>query len=211
MTNLIIADSEVELVPESISSHPTVRASARKRNKKPQECLLDSSLHYAAMRSLQNGGRRGRADIAHFCLLLALDSIPSREGRLRTYVHARGSFVMEFSPEVKLPKSFSRFQGLMESALTSGSVVTDGKVLVRVSRENLAGLLTRLGGRTIILTEKGRPVADYGVLEGANLVVGGFPHGDFFSDLNGVEFEEMSLYSERLMAWTAVSLLTSRL
>lgn len=211
MTNLVIADSEIELIPDSIASHPSVRASSRKRNKKPTECLLDSSLHYAAMRSLQDGGRRGRADIVHFCLLLALDSVPSKEGRLRTYVHTRGDTVMEFSPDVRLPKNYNRFQGLMESALTGGSVVSEGRELVRVSRESLKSLLRRLGGSNILLTEKGKQLTDSSLLGGANLVVGGFPHGDFQSDLNGIEFEEYSLYHARLMAWTAVSMVIARI
>lgn len=209
MINLIIADSEIELVPERIASHPTVRASSKKRNKKAVECLLDSSLHYAAMRHLEDGNRRGRADIVHFCLLLALDSIPSREGRLRTYVHTRGNFVMEFNPSVRLPRNYNRFQGLMENVLVSGSIESGSENLVALSEEKLKDLLLRLGQRNTLLTEHGRRVEKPFSLANRNIIIGGFPHGDFISDLSGIAIEEISLYNARIMAWTAVSIITS--
>ncbi len=211
MANLVIADAEVELVPGRIASHSTVRAGASRRGRKPTECLLDSSLHYAAMRPLPDAVRRGRADIAHFCLLLSLDSIPSREGRLRTYLHTRNDQVMEFAQDVRLPKNFNRFQGLMESALISGSVEYEGRELVKVTRETLHELLRRLGGRSVAMTEGGEPLTDYSLLRDANIIVGGFPHGTFLSDTVSAGASEFSLYHSGLMAWTAVSLITARI
>lgn len=209
MLNLVLADAEVELIPESIASHPSVRATSRRRNKRATECLLDSSLHYAAMRSLPEGGRRGRADIAHFCLLLALDSIPCREGRLRVFVHTRANTVMEFSRSVRLPKNYNRFQGLMESVLTSGSIRGDSSDIIHVTAETLSDLLKRLDARNVLLTERGTTVGDMPFLDNTTTVIGGFPHGDFISDLSGLDYEEMSLYPGGLMAWTAVAIITS--
>lgn len=211
MTNLIIADAEVELVPASITRHPVVKSTAKRRNKRAEECLLDSSVHHPAMRSLQDGGRRGRPDIAHFCLLLALDSIPGREGRLRTYLHTRNDKVLDFDPSVRLPKNYSRFQGLMEEALTTGGVKAEGKRLITVHDETLPALLSRLGGRTVLLRESGRQLTDFSLLSGGNVVVGGFPHGDFISMLESVRFEDVSLYGSPLMAWTAVSIVTANI
>ncbi len=211
MTNLIIADAEVELIPEAIALHPTVRASSRKRNRNPVECVLESSLHYAAMRSLPDGGRRGRPDIAHLCLLLALDSVPNRDGRLGIYLHTRGNYVMEFSPEVRLPKNYNRFVGLMEMALNSGSISSEQKELIHVTRERLPELLKRIGGGNILLTENGKQLKDYSVFQGSNIIVGGFPQGEFISDMNGLDCVELSLYSSRLMAWTAVSMVLARI
>lgn len=211
MTNLIIADAEVELIPESISRHPAVRAYARKRNRRPEECLLDSSVHYPAMRSLPDGGRRGRPDIAHFCLLLALDSIPGKEGRLHTYLHTRDNRVLDFDPSVRLPKNYSRFQGLIEEVLNTGGVKAEGKKLISVSQRSLPSLLSRLGGNTVRLRESGSRVKDLTALSDCNLVIGGFPHGDFISVMEGVEFKDISLYHSPLMAWTAVSLITAHI
>lgn len=211
MANLIIADAEVELVPWSIARHTAVRSGASRRKKRPEECLLDSSVHYQAMRSLPDGGRRGRPDISHFCLLLALDSIPGREGRLRTYLHTRNNRVMEFDPSVRLPKNYSRFQGLMEEALTTGGVKAEAKQLIRVHEESLPDLLLRLGGKTVLLSEKGRRLSDFSRLSQCNIAVGGFPHGDFISNLDGVAFDALSLYDAPLMAWTSVSIVTAHI
>ncbi|MEO2151558.1 MAG: 16S rRNA methyltransferase, partial [Thermococcus sp.] len=86
MLHLVIADSELELVPESIADHPAVVNYARRRGKKPEEVILEGSYHHAALRKLEDGERRGRPDIVHICLLNALESIANKEGKLRVYV-----------------------------------------------------------------------------------------------------------------------------
>ncbi|RLE91418.1 MAG: 16S rRNA methyltransferase, partial [Thermoprotei archaeon] len=50
--SIIFIDAALELVPKSLWSHPSVRATAARRGKKPGEILLDKSLHYHAMKRL---------------------------------------------------------------------------------------------------------------------------------------------------------------
>ena len=48
--NLLLADSELEMVPRELWSHPAVVQNAKKRGKKPSQVLLDASLHHSAFR-----------------------------------------------------------------------------------------------------------------------------------------------------------------
>ncbi|MEM3851727.1 MAG: 16S rRNA methyltransferase [Methanomassiliicoccales archaeon] len=207
-----MADAEIELMPHEIAGHPAVRATAKRRGKRPNQLLLDASLHHTAMRGLPGAERRGRPDIAHFCLLLALDSIPCRRGQLRTYVHTRNNIVIEFSPETRLPKNYNRFTGLMEEVLLKGKVEADGKVLISTREMMLKDLLLGREGPVYLLDETGRRVKSLRRNSGqAVFVVGGFPHGSFISDLSDVKMQRISLSEERLMAWSVVSLILSSL
>jgi rRNA small subunit pseudouridine methyltransferase Nep1 len=207
--HLIIADAEIELIPDELLKFPAVRATARRRGKKPSECLLDSSLHYSALRHLKDGGRRGRADITHFCLLLALDSIANRKGMLHTFVHTRNDLVMEFSPDVRLPKNYNRFAGLMEDVLVNGGVWSEGRQLISLKKESLKSLLERLGGRAYLLEEDGKQFSSFASLRDATVIIGGFPHGSFISDVGNM-CRRISISGEKLMAWSAVSIVLAR-
>ena len=212
MVNLIIADAELELVPEEIARRPAVRISAGRRNRKAEECLLDSSMHHSAMKGLKDAERRGRPDIVHFCLLLALDSSINSSGKLKTFVHTRNNTVIEFDRTTRLPRNYGRFTGLMEELLLSGRIGTEDRTLASTREMSLPVLVSELGVPAFIFSRSGahdRKLSDLSSDAGATLIVGGFPHGDFNSDTSKFRHETLSLSGERLMAWTAVSLILS--
>ncbi|NJE55139.1 16S rRNA methyltransferase [Thermococcus sp. 21S9] len=208
MLHLVIADSELELVPKSIVEHPAVVNYARRRGKKPEEVILDSSYHHSALKKLEDGERRGRPDIVHICLLNALESIANREGRLRVYVHTRNDEVIYIKPETRLPRNYNRFLGLMES-LFKNRVVPKDLALLRIEEKTLSELLEEIGpDEVFVMHEEGELMKprDFGKvlagLENPLVIVGGFPHGDFRSKVEG---KKVSLYREPLMAWTIVN------
>jgi len=208
MLHLVIADSEIELVPESIVNHPAVVGYARKRRKRPEEVILEGSYHHSALRNLEDGERRGRPDIVHICLLNALESIANREGKLRVYVHTRNDEVIYIRPETRLPRNYNRFLGLLESLFKS-KVVPRDLALLRIEEKTLKELVDEINPDGVfVMHEEGelmRP-RDFGMvlagLENPLVIVGGFPHGDFRSSVSG---ERVSLYREPLMAWTVVN------
>jgi rRNA small subunit pseudouridine methyltransferase Nep1 len=71
MLTILFVETSLELVPRKIMRHPSVTRNAKREGKKPNEVLLDRSLHHHAMKSLDGAERRGRPDIIHFCLLEA--------------------------------------------------------------------------------------------------------------------------------------------
>ncbi|MBP1912366.1 16S rRNA methyltransferase [Thermococcus stetteri] len=208
MLHLIIAEAELELVPESIRDHPAVVNYAKRRKKKPEEVILDSTYHHAALRKLPNGDRRGRPDIVHICLLNALESIVNKEGLLRVYVHTRNDEVIYIKPETRLPRNYNRFLGLIESLFKNGSVPQDLELL-KMERKTLESLIEEINPDAIfIMHEEGELMKPRAFGEALSshknpvVIVGGFPHGDFTRPIEG---KKVSLYREPLMAWTVVN------
>ncbi|NJE42369.1 16S rRNA methyltransferase [Thermococcus sp. GR6] len=208
MLHLVIADSELELAPKLIVDHPAIVNYAKRRNKKPEEVLLDSTYHHSALKKLEDGERRGRPDIVHVCLLNALESIANKEGKLRVYVHTRNDEVIYIKPETRIPRNYNRFVGLMESLFKNG-VVPEGLELLRMEEKSLAELIDEIkpdgvfvmheNGESMKPQEFGKVLAG---LQSPLVVVGGFPHGDFRSEIPG---KKISFYKAPLMAWTVVN------
>ncbi len=212
MVNLIIADAELELIPAEIARSSSARASAGRRNRRAEECLLDSSMHHSAMKGLPDAERRGRPDIVHFCLLIALDSTLNRDGKLKTFVHTRNDDVIELDSSTRLPRNYGRFTGLMEELLLRGKVGPDGRTLARVLKMPLAELVSGLGARSVVFSENGKPDRSLSRLQGVTdvtLIVGGFPHGDFRSDMSKFPHELVSISPTSLMSWTVLSVILS--
>lgn len=208
MLHLVIAEAELELVPESIIDHPSVINYARRRGKRPEEVLLDSTYHHSALRKLEDGERRGRPDIVHICLLNALESIANKEGLLRVYVHTRNDEVIYIKPETRIPRNYNRFVGLMESLFKKGAV-PEGLELLRIEEKNLDDLISEVGpDEVFVMHESGQRMRphEFGKLlsefENPLVVVGGFPHGDF---KRNIPSRKISLYQDPLMAWTVVN------
>ena len=197
MMHLILADSELELVPEEIAGHPAVRKHGSR--------ILDSSLHHSAMKGLKDGYRRGRPDIVHISLLVALESILNREGMLRVYVHTRNDEVIYIKPETRMIKNYDRFKGLMQQLLMKGKIPPDGETLMEVRKENIVKLLEKLPGKRLLFSTEGkRRIMSEVMNENIICIVGGFPHGDFISPVYDLVDEVVSIYSEMLPAWSVV-------
>ena len=207
MLHLVLAEAELELVPPAIASHPSVKAQAKRKGKKATEILLDSSFHYRAMRKLPEAERRGRPDITHISLLLALDSPLNREGLLRVYVHTRNDEVIRIDPTTRLPRSYHRFVGLIEELFKTGAV-PPGKPLLTLEKKTLPELLNELEGKKLVFSEKGERKkwselfpTDRSVVA----VVGAFPHGDFHTDWSKLPCELVCIDPDPLSADTVVS------
>jgi len=206
---LVLADAELELVPPPILGHPAIRSAAKKRGKSPGSILLDSSFHHAALRKVPDGDRRGRPDIAHLVLVLCLDSLLNLEGRLRTIVHTRNDNVIQFAPETRIPKNYTRFVGLMEDLFEKGQVPEE-KPLVAMDRDNpLERLLGKFPEEKWAFSEHGTSI---NLLEEIPrvpgdlvVVIGGFPHGGFRSPVEKLCDRVVSLHRDPIKAWTVAS------
>jgi rRNA small subunit pseudouridine methyltransferase Nep1 len=205
MLSLIIADSEIELIPEKIARHPLVVHRARGRRREPEQILLDSNYDHRAMRALENGDRRGRPDIAHICLLIALDSIPSREGELRVHIHTRHDSVLTFDSSTRIPRSQARFYGILEGILSTG----EGTKFIGYRRMGLVELVRSIGpDLALCLSPAGQRTNLSREMTGKDnivAIVGGFPRGDFASPVDQIADRMVSLWRDSLDAWTAVA------
>ncbi len=188
MLHLILADCELERVPPEISHHRIIKWWARRRGRKPTELILDSSLFFPAIRKLENGSRRGRPDIVHRCLLVALDSPLNKEGLLRVYVHTRNDELITIEPHTRLPRTFNRFVGLIESLFLKG--FTERKLL-KMRKATLEEVVNTIRpSKTICFSMRGKPKTWKEIYGGVHpthricLIIGGFPEGEFISDVD---------------------------
>lgn len=210
--HLVLAEAEVEPVPEAVRDHPQVRAVAKERGRDPGELVLDASHHHDALEELPDGEGRGRPDIAHFCMLLALDSPLNQAGDLVTRVHCRGDRVIRLDPETRLIRHYPRFLGLLSQLFQEGAVPTgrDPPLLDLETGASLEAVLSESPDPVVVLDPDGEASSPRAAAkelgEGdATLVVGGFPKGTYRADVAAEADAVLALGEEPLMAWTAVS------
>jgi len=183
---LVLTESALETIPQSLWKHPLVKRHAKKRRKHPRFLLLDRSYHDAAMKSLRDSEKRGRPDIVHFALLEALGTPLNKEGYLRIYVHTINDHVVQVNPEVRLPKNYTRFVGLFEQLFQLRRIPPAGPALLLLERKNLDQLLQdNECDYVLAFSTKGsrgkldEPMQKLQARERPTVLIGGFAHGHF--------------------------------
>jgi rRNA small subunit pseudouridine methyltransferase Nep1 len=170
----IFLETSLELVPNSIRDHPAVLRDARRRGRTPSEILLDDSKHHSAIKLLEKKEKRGRPDIIHLCLLSVFDS-PLNPN---VYVHTVDGKIIKFS-DVRLPRNYNRFVGLMEKLLKEGKIRANGKTLIEIENLDLQTLLKRVNPKLTILMTEGGSLKWPTPKDKTAILIGAFPHGDF--------------------------------
>lgn len=207
MLNLIIAEAALETIPEPILKHPAIIKDASKRGKDPQEILLDRSYHHKAMENIDNSWKRGRPDIAHYCLLEALGSPLNKEKKLATFLHSITNLVFDFDPSIRLPRNCVRFKGLIEQAIRLGKVPLNGKSLISVTERRLEEIVEDVNPTfTIALSTLGKKenIEEVASIlkseEKPLLIIGGFPSGHFSKKVVSIVDEVFCVYPKTLDA-----------
>ncbi len=184
LLSLIIAEAALETIPKSIAKHPSVVKDAERKGRPAGEILLDRSYHHSAMLKLENAERRGRPDLVHFALLEATSTPLYRKNLLNVYVHTVADKVIFLGENVRLPKSYFRFEGLMEELFENGKVSAGSNMLMDLKDLKFQDLVDKLKPRKVIgLSRMGakssaEEVANM-VDSDTTIVVGGFPRGHF--------------------------------
>lgn len=189
MVSLIIAEAALETVPKGIAKHASVVKHANRIGKSPYEILLDRSYHHAAMLKLKDAAKRGRPDLLHFALLEATSTPLYQKGMMEIYVHTVVDKVIFFYGNVRLPKSYFRFEGLMEELFKDKRIKSDTELLIEVKDMQFAELLDTIRPENVIgLSRSGvKSSAEQvarNVIEKSALVIGGFPRGHFLSSVS---------------------------
>jgi rRNA small subunit pseudouridine methyltransferase Nep1 len=211
---VILLESGLELVPESLWSHPQVKSVATRYGIQPSRMLLDKTLHYHAMHMLPQKWKRGRPDIVHTTLLVLQDSMLNMQGLLEVYIHVYDGRVFRVAPETRLPKNYDRFKGLMAQLLAAGKVPPTGEPLIWLEANSLKEFVEKRG-RIILLHEKGKPattrsVAREALETGLPIGIGMFPRGDFKRSTLRKAAKSYSLAGGRpLKAWTVACRIVS--
>lgn len=214
MLHIVLLECPLELIPPELTRLKEIQRFASLKGKKPQEVLLDQTHHGRSMTRLQDSDRRGRPDIVFLSLMSMLESPLCKEGLLTIHLHLRDNRIVEIRPDVRLPRNYERFVGLMEQLLTVGSVPPEGPSLMKLTRQRLPELISELSGEennalTILAVEDGRKttidalVSLFSEESHVPIIVGvgAFPHGSFDIAIPKLFKEHVSLDGEVMMAW----------
>lgn len=172
-------------MPREILTHPAVTSRARKAGAKPAEMLLDRSYHHAAMKKLDQAWKRGRPDIVHFALMEALSTPLFASGRLQVYVHTVDDRIITIANNLRIPKSYFRFEGVMTALLRDGFVKSDdGTMLLEMQDGDMGRLISQIGPEKVVglssagVQSSAQQVASKNI-GNTMFVVGAFPKGHF--------------------------------
>ena len=210
MLTLVIAESSLETVPDELENHPSVVSYCRKNKKKYSEVLLDNSWHFAAMKGIKNEIKRGRPDIIHLTLLATCNTPLFQKNKLAIFVHTINDKVISISDNVRLPKSYHRFQGLVEKLFKNKKIDTDGTVLLELNDMTLEELLSKIQPDQVIgfSTEGEKSTFEDTskiINENSCIVIGGFQKGHF-NQKTSKQFSELrSIYPDSLESHVVAS------
>jgi rRNA small subunit pseudouridine methyltransferase Nep1 len=212
MLTLILAEASIELIPKEIANDPSIIIDAKRRRKAPEQLILDRSYHHKAIRKLLNSEKRGRPDITHITLLNCLGSPLNLTGKLTTYIHTIGDFIIEISSKTRIPRNSERFKGIIEQLFESHQVPKTGKPLLQLRKSTLKELITKLSpsyvgalttqGSYESLTNLGQRIVNQKL---PILIIGGFSKGHFTKETLKLSDQTISIFHKGLESWTVTS------
>ena len=184
MISLILAESSLELIPKELTSHPSVVLHAKKLGKKPSEILLDNSWHFAAMKGMDNEIKRGRPDLVHFCILEATTIPLYKKNKIKIYVHTIDDKVIYLGDNVNIPKSYHRFEGLIEKLFLEKTIKANENMLLKLEEKSFSDLIAEIKPSKVVgLSSKGEKHTYENTIseipENCCFVIGGFQKGNF--------------------------------
>ena len=200
MITIILAESSLELIPKSMHNHPAVTSYSKKFKKIPSQTLLDNSWHFAAMKGLTNEIKRGRPDIIHLALLAICSTPLYQENRIKVFVHTINNQVITLGDQIRLPKSYHRFQGVIEKLFKEKKIELSDSKLIEMENMTFEELLNKIKPEKVIgfSTEGKNSTFDESsktITENSCIVIGGFQKGHFDEDTKN-KFDQIERLSK---------------
>lgn len=187
---MIIADASLETIPLKVFNHQSLKK-IRNSGKKPSEILLDRSFHHFAMLAtkLEDDYKRGRPDILHIALLNALATPLYKRNSLKIFIHTFDNNVILLGNDVRIPKTYSRFEGLLLDLFKNKKIISRDEQLLLDLRPNTSfGELVKnfvhpdviIGFSTTGKFKNLESIAsDLTSYSNPCIIIGGFPKGHF--------------------------------
>ena len=203
--SIILVESALERI-DFLSNRKLLRKIQADRHKALEKTILDVSIHNHLMQNLSEKNKRGRPDIIQTALLLALGSRLNKEGHLRIYVHTRNNEIISLDPQVRIPRNYNRFIGLMEQLFEIKNITSESQqILLSIKPQTLKEFIQSIEPTLILLfSESGslwkraelqQTFSDHSHIA---ILVGGFPHGDFSSETLALTDKKVSIYPQAL-------------
>jgi len=210
MVSVILSESALELIPYDLESHPSIISHARKLGKHPSEILLDNSWHFAAMKGIINELKRGRPDLVHFSILEATTIPLYLKNKMKLYVHTIDDKVISFGKNVHIPKSYHRFEGVIEKLYQETKIKSNDELLLEIRDKTFSELLDEINPSKVIgLSTKGIPSSYEKIAteisDNACIVLGGFQKGHFSDSIQNKITDLYSVGDESIEAHVVVA------
>jgi rRNA small subunit pseudouridine methyltransferase Nep1 len=201
MISLVISESALELVPFELEDHPSVVSHARKLGKYSSEILLDNSWHFAAMKGIKNEIKRGRPDLVHFSILEATTIPLYLQNKLNLFVHTIDDKVIHFGKNVHLPKSYHRFEGVIEKLYQEKKIIAKNELLLEIKEQTFSELIHEINPSKIIGFSIEGKLSSYEKIatqipNNSCIVIGGFQKGHFSDSVQNTITDLFSIGNE---------------
>ena len=210
MLTIILAESSLELIPSQMHNHPSVLSYSKKFKKDSSKTLLDNSWHFGAMKGLDNEIKRGRPDIIHLTLLSLCTTPVFYKNKIKVFVHTVNDEVISINNNTRLPKSYHRFQGLMEKLFLTKKIESEDEILMEMKNSSLSQLVSKIKPTQIIgLTTQGQKISLDKLVkqieENSCIILGGFQKGHFSNETEKIIEESFSINDSSLEAHLVAS------
>jgi rRNA small subunit pseudouridine methyltransferase Nep1 len=210
MISLIISESALELIPFELEDHPSVISHAQKLGKYSSEILLDNSWHFAAMKGIKNEIKRGRPDLVHFSILEAITIPLYIQNKLNLFVHTIDDKVIYFGKNVHLPKSYHRFEGVIEKLYQEKKIISKNKLLLELKEQTFSELINEINPSKIIGFSTEGKLSSYEkiaaqISDNSCIVLGGFQKGHFSDSIQNKITDLYSVGDESFEAHVVAS------
>jgi len=210
MLTIILAESSLELIPNQMYNHPSVISYSKKFKKPISGTLLDNSWHFGAMKGLDNEIKRGRPDIIHLTLLSLCTSPGFYQNKIKVFVHTMNDEIISINNKTHLPKSYHRFQGLIEKLFLTKKIESEDEILMEIESSTLSQLISKIKPTQVIgFTTKGKKTTFEKLIktieENSCVLIGGFQKGHFSKETEKIIEQSFSIHDSSLEAHLVAS------
>lgn len=193
----MIAEAAMELVPQILRNHPSVKNHSKRTGRGVNEIFLDISYHHKAMveKNIDQWWKRGRPDIVHFDLVEALSTPLFKQKKLQVYVSTFDNNLVTISQDLRIPKNYYRFERLMIGIFNKQKNKNSPNLIEFQENVNFKDLIEKIVRPDLIigLSVKGTQSKISDILQNnANdttkhycFVIGGFQRGNFSETVSG--------------------------
>jgi rRNA small subunit pseudouridine methyltransferase Nep1 len=222
--SIILAESAIEIIPKELRNNYLILDYLKKVDKSINEVFLDKSYHYVAMKEgkMNDSWKRGRPDLVHICLLSILATPLYLKNLVNVYVHTIDNKTIFIGRQVRLPKSYKRFEGLMiklfqEKRIKGDELVNNRdsyllKINNNMSFDNLLDKVIRpekiIGFSSTGILKNVRSIVNETIdLQEKHIayIIGGFPNGEFSKKIRERFHMTYAITNEQLEAHVVIS------
>ncbi|MEM0135910.1 MAG: hypothetical protein QXU18_11930 [Thermoplasmatales archaeon] len=195
---IILADAELELIPDELKNEDEVKSILKKKGK--ETALLDNyELGYSISKRFHGyANRMGFPHIAYVFAKLNEESVLNETTELDYAIHTKNDVIIRKSDLSGIGAGYNEFAERVEHLLLSNP-----------KRMSLLQFVKTIGGieNTVVLHPKGK--SGLVVNDEMNYIIGGFPEGNYMSDLGLLE--KFSIYDREITVPGVLELLHFKL